>query len=138
MPASVPGPSSGAVRIPPGADHVREDHLAELVLHVAQRQAGEDGLAEVPEPGRDRRGGDPGECLDDIPRITGDSHRLGGRGRWLQVRHSVRVPPLLRARVRCGDRARAGQPRAAMPPIARHHRHPLTSQRMPRVGDFYF
>ncbi|HEV2252804.1 MAG TPA: hypothetical protein VGS06_06385 [Streptosporangiaceae bacterium] len=25
-----------------------------------------------------------------------------------------------------------------MPPVPRHHRHPLTSQRMPRVGDFYF
>jgi hypothetical protein len=25
-----------------------------------------------------------------------------------------------------------------MPAIARHHRHSLTSQRMPRVGDFYF
>jgi hypothetical protein len=47
MPASAPGPSSGAGRIPLGADHTREDHLAELVLHVAQRQAGEDGLAEI-------------------------------------------------------------------------------------------
>ena len=25
-----------------------------------------------------------------------------------------------------------------MPAVPRHHRHPLTSQRMPRVGDFYF
>jgi hypothetical protein len=25
-----------------------------------------------------------------------------------------------------------------MPAIPRHHRHPLTSQRMPRIGDFYF
>ena len=103
-----PGPSTGAGRIPFDADHMREDHLAELVLHVAQRQAGEDGLAEIPEPGHDRRGGDPGERLDDILRITGDSHRLGGRGRWLRVRRSVRLLPLLRDRVRRGDRARAG------------------------------
>ena len=25
-----------------------------------------------------------------------------------------------------------------MPTVRRHHRHPLTSQRMPRVGDLYF
>jgi hypothetical protein len=25
-----------------------------------------------------------------------------------------------------------------MPAVPRHHRHPLTSQGMPRVGDFYF
>jgi hypothetical protein len=35
-------------------------------------------------------------------------------------------------------RERDRQPRAAMPAIPRHHRHPLTSQRMPRIGDFYF
>jgi hypothetical protein len=35
-------------------------------------------------------------------------------------------------------RKRDRQPGAAMPAIPRHHRHPLTSQRMPRVGDFYF
>ena len=36
--------------------------------------------------------------------------------------------------IREGDR----QPCAAMPAIARHHGHSLTSQRMPRVGNFYF
>jgi hypothetical protein len=36
--------------------------------------------------------------------------------------------------IREGDR----QPRAAMPAIPRHHRYSLTSQRMPRIGDFYF
>jgi hypothetical protein len=25
-----------------------------------------------------------------------------------------------------------------MPAVPRHHRHALTSQRMPRIGDFYF
>jgi len=35
-------------------------------------------------------------------------------------------------------RERDRQPCAAMPAIPRHDRHPPTSQRMPRVGDFYF
>jgi hypothetical protein len=35
-------------------------------------------------------------------------------------------------------RKRDRQPCAAMPAIARHHQHPLTSQRMPRIGNFYF
>ena len=35
-------------------------------------------------------------------------------------------------------RERDRQPCAAMPAIPRHHRYSLTSQRMPRVGDFYF
>ena len=34
-------------------------------------------------------------------------------------------------------RKRDRQPRAATPAIPRHHRHPLTSQRVPRVGDLY-
>ena len=35
-------------------------------------------------------------------------------------------------------RERDRQPCAAMPAIPRHDRHPPTSQRMPRVGDFHF
>jgi hypothetical protein len=35
-------------------------------------------------------------------------------------------------------RERDRQPGAAMPAVPRHHRYALTSQRMPRVGDFYF
>jgi hypothetical protein len=39
MPASALGPSSGAGRIPLGADRMCEDHLAELVLQARQRYA---------------------------------------------------------------------------------------------------
>ena len=35
-------------------------------------------------------------------------------------------------------RERDRQPGAAMPAVPRHHRYALTSQRMPRIGDFYF
>lgn len=35
-------------------------------------------------------------------------------------------------------RERDRQPCAAMPAIPRHHRHSLTSQRMPGIGDLYF
>jgi hypothetical protein len=101
-------PLPGHQARPCGSPWVQTTCARTIWLSLFSTQTGEDGLAEVPEPGRDRCGGDPGERLDDILRITGDSHWLGGRGRWLRVRHPVRLPPLLCDRVRCGDRARAG------------------------------
>ena len=51
---------------------------------------------------------------------------------------SAQIGVLHRDSRRMTIRKRDRQPGPAMPAVRRHHRHPLTSQRMPRISDFYF
>jgi hypothetical protein len=101
----LPGHHAG----PCGSPWVQTTCARTIRLSLFSTQVGEDGLAEVPEPAAVDAAAIRASALDDILRITGDGHRLGGRGRWLRVRHFVRLPPLLCDGVRCGDQG-AGRP----------------------------